>query len=363
MHNDVEKFVCHVNIATVHADVKFSLPHCTMNRFAEEGSSPVNSNTPSSTLVANIPTSTILPRKTDTKERVKKDKKEMPSVVAGAVAGALSRTAMAPVERIKLLLQLQGSLHNKKYESRNAWTIARNIVEEQGFLAFWRGNTPSVLRQAGSAGLSFMFLDFYKSIAASGDLPAPWWKSFLSGGLAGGTATTILYPIEFLRTRLAMDIGSGATRQYSGMGDILVKTVRTDGVSGLYQGYGVALGGVFVYRALHLGGYDLCKRELLSRKRDTPSKQLSLAERFVVAQAVSLVAGTICYPIDSVRRRMMMQAGMSPTERLYTNSWHCFRAILAKEGLGGFYLGIGPNLVRSFGGALLLVAYDFCKEL
>eukprot|EP01083_Nonionella_stella_P010282 29338_1 len=93
------------------------------------------------------------------------------------------------------------------------------------------------------------------------------------------------------------------------------------------------------------------------------SASMTMGERFAVAQTVSVVAGTICYPIDSVRRRLMMQAGHPVDMRKYSNSIHAFRLIFAEEGLRGFYLGIGPNLIRSFGGALLLVTYDVFKGM
>ncbi len=193
-------------------------------------------------------------------------------------------------------------------------------------------------------------------------------SSFLSGGLAGGTVTTVLYPVEFLRTRLAMDIGHCVnSRLYpNGMRDVFMSTLRSDGIRGLYQGYGIALSGVVVYRALHLGGYDALKTEILFRRSNdmnSKSSSLTLGERFMAAQIVSILAGTICYPIDSVRRRLMMQAGQPLEQRLYRNSIHAFWRIQMEEGIRGFYLGIGPNLMRSLGGALLLVSYDVFKGL
>lgn len=252
-----------------------------------------------------------------------------------------------------------------------------------------KGNAPNMIRQAGGTALNFMLMDWYKIaigpiMTSSLTLPSrrtpearkrrrSLLSSFLSGGLAGGTATTVLYPIDFIRTRLAMDIGATeATRQYPrGMRDVFCNILKTDGIYGLYQGYGVALCGVILYRALHLGGYDACKNELSNYRRlqknfsneDSVTPILTFGDRFVVAQIVSIVAGTLCYPIDSVRRRMMMQAGNVQENRLYSNSMHAFRRIWIEEGIRGFYLGIRPNLVRSFGGALLLVAYDTFKGM
>jgi solute carrier family 25 (mitochondrial adenine nucleotide translocator), member 4/5/6/31 len=315
--------------------------------------------------------------------------------VAGAGAGAISRTMLAPIERIKLLKQLQGSLKDSNIHQLSAIDVARKIFKEEGVLSFWRGNIPNVIRVAGGQALNFTCMDYYKRAAvapiieeifiipSSSESSAVQQQqmverrrrivtSFVSGGLAGATATTLLYPIEFLRTRLAMDMGNDSRtnmtaqhRQYTGMRDVLYSIVKSDGIFGLYQGYGVALVGGVVYRVLHLGGYDACKTEILYQKNrllqsqnSIPNAELSWGERFLSAQFISLLSGTITYPFDSVRRRMMMQAGVSINDRLYINSIYCARIVWSTEGLRGFYLGLGPNLVRSIGGAIVLVGYD-----
>jgi solute carrier family 25 (mitochondrial adenine nucleotide translocator), member 4/5/6/31 len=311
----------------------------------------------------------------ETSERQRKIPKWQ-DALAGAVSGAISKTAMAPVERVKLLMQLQGSVQGMS--GKSPLGVASHVYKSEGFIAFWRGNWPNVLRTAGQAGLNFSFMDFFKSIASSDTVEAVMLQhrhtnnenvkrrrqlatSFVAGGLAGATSTTVLYPTEYLRTRLAMDQGSSLQmREYRSMSDVIVKTVRTDGVLGLYQGFGIAVWGSILYRLLYLGGYDGIKREYIRYKEGCGST-MTFGERFIIAQSVALVAGTICYPIDSVRRRLMMQAGKPLDERLYFGSIHCFRVVWSKEGLRGFYLGLTPNLVRSIGGALMLVVYDGIK--
>eukprot|EP00592_Proboscia_alata_P016245 CAMPEP_0194393172 /NCGR_PEP_ID=MMETSP0174-20130528/123151_1 /TAXON_ID=216777 /ORGANISM="Proboscia alata, Strain PI-D3" /LENGTH=318 /DNA_ID=CAMNT_0039188829 /DNA_START=375 /DNA_END=1331 /DNA_ORIENTATION=+ len=316
---------------------------------------------------------------------------------------------MAPIERVKLLLQLypstsstpiitpqcppltqQLSRHPRSQRQiLGAVDTMRYIYQTEGLGSFWRGNGPNVLRQGSSSAVNFMLMDEYKRavlplLNLTLDRPSKvdqtlrikrrkMMGSFLAGGLAGGTVTTLLYPLEFLRTRLAMDTGVNTTgvlqnRLYpGGMRDVLTSVVNSDGVRGLYQGYGIAVAGVVLYRALHLGGYDAVKTELSSRKpqddHDAAATNLSWGERFLAAQIVSLVAGTICYPIDTVRRRLMMQAGVPHSERLYTNSREALTVIRKNDGMVGFYRGIGVNWIRSFGGAVLLVGYDACKEL
>jgi solute carrier family 25 (mitochondrial adenine nucleotide translocator), member 4/5/6/31 len=204
-------------------------------------------------------------------------------------------------------------------------------------------------------------------------------SSVISGGLTGATATTILYPLEFARTRLAVDTyyynnnnesnnriktTTGRTR------NILLSIYQQDGIRGLYQGYGIAVAGGIFYRILHLGGYDIMKNEILHYKTikkqvsndDTIIIKVTWIERLCIAQFISIVAGTLSYPLDSIRRRLMMQAGRSIDQRQYTSAYNCIITIYQQEGIRGFYLGIGPNLLRSIGGALLLFGYDTVRS-
>jgi solute carrier family 25 (mitochondrial adenine nucleotide translocator), member 4/5/6/31 len=329
-------------------------------------------------------------------------------VAAGAGAGAFSRTITAPIERIKLILQLQHSIDHKnngatstavdssspaaknspkpKYQS--AWHLTKSIYMNEGIWSFWRGNLPSVLRVSGTAAINFTMMNYYKAavrpilnseyLTASSLTPDQLDRrrknvtSLVSSGLAGGTSTTLLYPVEFLRTRLAADRAKGkhtGNYQFQGMRHALTTILRSDGPKGLYQGYGVALFGGIFYRILTLGGYDILKSEterrnihLQQQQQSTASTDLSWGQRFVIAQTISLGAGTLSYPLDSVRRRLMMQAGKPYSQRLYRNSMHCFFLVAKTEGIRGFYLGLGPNILRSVSGALLLVTYDAFRQ-
>mmetsp|Transcript_9497 Transcript_9497/g.14643 ORF Transcript_9497/g.14643 Transcript_9497/m.14643 type:complete len:178 (+) Transcript_9497:325-858(+) len=154
--------------------------------------------------------------------------------------------------------------------------------------------------------------------------------------------------------RLATDVGGKLVkRQYSGMVDAITRTAREEGVSALYRGFGVALVGVVTWRALYLGGYDVVKARFQGVDEDRP---LGVLEKYAAAQVVTTGAGCLIYPLDTTRRRMMMQAGRRDV--LYRSTGHCVQCILRTEGLAGFYKGLGANILRGVGGALLLVCYD-----
>jgi solute carrier family 25 (adenine nucleotide translocator) protein 4/5/6/31 len=274
----------------------------------------------------------------------------------GGVSAAISKTAVAPIERVKLLLQTQDASTqikgNMKY--KGIVDVFVRVPKEEGFAAFWRGNLANVIRYFPTQALNFAFKDTYKKIFCPYDPKKEFWKFFAgnlaSGGAAGATSLMFVYPLDFARTRLAADVGKGPeTRQFNGLVDCLGKIYKSDGLAGLYRGFGISVLGIIVYRACYFGGYDTAKRSIL--KPDT-----HVVYKFMVAQVVTGISGLLSYPLDTVRRRLMMQSGRKDV--MYTGTFDCFRKIAANEGPKAFFKGALSNIIRGAGGSLVLVLYD-----
>lgn len=163
--------------------------------------------------------------------------------LVGGISAAISKTAVAPIERVKLLLQTQDA--NKKIQDGTAKKYTgivncfQRVVSEEGFTALYRGNLSNVIRYFPTQALNFSFNSTYKKIFCPYNSKKEPFKFFignlLSGGFAGATSLCVVYPLDFVRTRLAADIGKGATdRQFKGMNDCMAKIVKSDGVKGLY---------------------------------------------------------------------------------------------------------------------------------
>jgi solute carrier family 25 (adenine nucleotide translocator) protein 4/5/6/31 len=277
--------------------------------------------------------------------------------VLGGVSAAISKTAVAPIERIKLLLQTQDAnakiTSDKKYKGIVDCLV--RVPKEEGVSAFWRGNLANVIRYFPTQALNFAFKDTYKKIFCPFNPKTDFWKFFFgnlaSGGAAGATSLMVVYPLDFARTRLAADVGKGAAeRQFSGLTDCLGKIYRSDGLKGLYQGFGVSVLGIIIYRACYFGGYDTLKRVLFS------DGKTSILFKFLVAQIVTGVSGLVSYPLDTVRRRLMMQSGRKDV--MYTGTFDCFRKVYQKEGGRAFFKGALSNILRGMGASLVLVLYD-----
>jgi len=284
-------------------------------------------------------------------------------LAAGGVAAAISKTAVAPIERVKLLLQVQAA--SKQIAAADQYTGIVNcfarVTKEQGFFSLWRGNLANVIRYFPTQALNFAFKDKYKRIFLDGvDKRKQFWRYFAgnlaSGGAAGATSLCFVYPLDFARTRLAADVGKAAgDREFTGLGNCLSKIYKSDGMLGLYRGFGVSVQGIIIYRAAYFGFYDTAKGMLPARF------QRNIIISWMVAQTVTTCSGIISYPFDTVRRRMMMQSGRK--DIMYKNTIDCWRKIAQNEGGRAFFKGAFSNVLRGTGGALVLVLYDEIKAL
>jgi len=280
--------------------------------------------------------------------------------LAGGTAAGISKTLVAPIERVKLIIQTQDA--NPKIASGEvaryngiADTFTR-VSKEQGVGALWRGNMANVIRYFPTQAFNFAFKDFFKSIFPKYNQKKEFWSWFgvnmASGGLAGASSLLIVYPLDFARTRLGADVGKGADREFTGLVDCISKTAKRGGALALYQGFGISVAGIIVYRGAYFGFYDSAIGVL---------KPSNVVYKFCIAQVVVAASGIASYPFDTVRRRLMMQSGAK--EKLYSGTMDCFVQIAKKEGMSAFFKGAGANILRGAGGALVLVGYDKIKEL
>jgi solute carrier family 25 (mitochondrial adenine nucleotide translocator), member 4/5/6/31 len=124
-----------------------------------------------------------------------------------------------------------------------------------------------------------------------------------SGGAAGATSLLFVYPLDFARTRLAMDVKKGA-REFNGLVDCLTKVAAADGPQGLYRGFGISVVGIIAYRAAYFGCFDTGNAIFFGKGGID-----NFFIKWGFAQIVTVGAGILSYPLDTVRRRLMMQSG------------------------------------------------------
>lgn len=289
----------------------------------------------------------------------KKEKNFVVDFLVGGISAAVSKTVVAPIERVKLLLQVQDANPNIPKEMRynGIGDCFSRVIKEQGFGSLWRGNLANVVRYFPTQALNFACKDFYKKTLCPYNPKTQPGMFFIgncaSGGAAGATSLTVVYPLDFARTRLAADVGSGKEREFNGLVDCLKKSAAKDGVAGLYRGFGISVVGIIAYRASYFGMFDTGKVMLFE-----DIKKANFFAMWAFAQVVTVSAGIVSYPLDTVRRRLMMTAGKTGKDKLYDGTMDCFAKIYKNEGGAAFFKGCLSNVIRGTGGALVLVFYD-----
>ena len=276
--------------------------------------------------------------------------------LTGGVSAAVSKTCVAPIERVKLLLQVQDASEfiAEEMKYRGIGDCFKRVLREQGLVSFWRGNLANVIRYFPTQALNFAFKDTYKKIFNPYNPKTEWTKFFIgncmSGGAAGATSLLFVYPLDFARTRLAADVGKGSDREFKGITDCVMKIFQKDGPIGLYRGFGISVIGIIFYRAAYFGIFDTGKPALFP-----DAKKANIFAMWAFAQTVTVGASFISYPLDTVRRRLMMQSGRA--DMMYNGTIDCFKKIAAQEGPSAFFKGALSNCIRGTGGALVLVFY------
>ncbi|CAI2376208.1 unnamed protein product [Moneuplotes crassus] len=281
---------------------------------------------------------------------------------AGGVAALLSKTLVAPIERVKILLQVQGSIKRTHPENhyKGILDCFYTITTEQGYLSLWRGNLANIYRYFPTQALNFACKEKYKQYLNPYDKekqPAKFfYGNIISGSAAGATSLLIVYPLDFARTRLAADCGIHSQRQFSSLSNCIQTIYSKEQLRGLYRGIRVSLLGIVVYRGAYFGLYDTGYAILFQNKEDRTFTKL-----WAFAQVTTLLACKIAYPLDTIRRRLMMQSGVK--NKMYHSTYEYLCQIHAKEGILGFFKGGASNTLRSIGGALALVFYSKIKSL
>jgi len=273
------------------------------------------------------------------------------------VSAVGSKTCAAPIERVKLMIQNQDEMIKAGRLAKPYGGIADCfgiVLREEGFPAYWRGNFTNCLRYFPTQALNFSFKPEFKRMfkpAKTDSYVVTTSKNIAAGGCAGFCSLCFVFSLDYARTRLSADAksaGKGGERQFSGLIDVYRKTFAADGIAGLYRGFVLSSVGIFIYRGLYFGIYDTVKPLALG---DDAGFLVSFALGFGVTNFASFLA----YPIDTIRRRMMMKSGEAVK---YNGSLDCATQILRNEGFTSFFKGAGANILRACAGAGVLSGFD-----
>lgn len=259
-------------------------------------------------------------------------------LLAGAFAGTVSRTCTAPLDRLKVFLQVRGA------EFASLKFCFNQLLKDGGWPSLWRGNGINVLKIAPETAIKFMVYEKAKrKIKGNSDVELTWPQRFIAGAFAGAFSQTVIYPMEVLKTRLVL----GQTGDHRGIWHCAQKILILEGVKGFYRGYLPNLIGIIPYAGIDLAVYEKLKRAYLRYHMNDPNRKLPKNEAPTYVSSICGAISSSCgqllsYPLALVRTRL--QATTSSDNSVSMTI--LFKQIYDKEGLRGFYRGILPNFMK-----------------
>ena len=302
-------------------------------------------------------------------------------MICGGLAGCIAKTATNPLERIKMLSQT--GEHGLKQTS--VLSLYRNIIKNEGVIGLWAGNGANMLRIFPAKAIVFSTNDMYRALfqralstlsenddnknnnASNPQNPQtqklPTALSFLSGGLAGMTASACTYPLDFARGRISGKLASRDSngvvkKDYKGIISTIRLTVQEEGFGALYKGVKPTLIGALPYEGIKFGTVGL----LDSLFPESSFSASPVIRKMIFGGLGGVAAGAITYPNATVRRLLQLQ-GSRGTETQYSGYWDCVRKTYRAEGLSRFYRGAAINIIRMApNSAVQFGAYEILKE-
>ncbi|KAE9586965.1 hypothetical protein Lal_00004593 [Lupinus albus] len=284
------------------------------------------------------------------KLKIKVKNPSLRRLFSGAIAGALSRTAVAPLETIRTHLMVGSSGHSTT-------EVFNNIINTDGWKGLFRGNFVNVIRVAPSKAIELFAYDTVnKNLSAKpGEQPKlPIPASLIAGACAGVSSTICTYPLELLKTRLTIQRGV-----YDGLLDAFLKIIREEGPAELYRGLAPSLIGVIPYAATNYFAYDTLRK---AYRKAFKQEKIGNIETLLIGSAAGAISSTATFPLEVARKHM--QVGALSGRQVYKNVIHALSSILEQEGVQGLYRGLGPSCMKLVPAAgISFMCYEACKRI
>ncbi|KAL2123234.1 hypothetical protein VTJ04DRAFT_3689 [Mycothermus thermophilus] len=306
---------------------------------------------------------------TSQKDHLKDEGSRLQTTAAGATAGLIARFVIAPLDVVKIRLQLQTHSLSDPLSTRNlhggpiykgTLPTMRQIVRQEGLTALWKGNVPAELLYICYGAVQFTT---YRSTTlllhtllgsdpsnpnkqeSKHPLLRPAAESFIAGAAGGAAATAATYPLDLLRTRFA---AQGNDRVYTSLVFAIRQIARDEGPRGFFRGLGPGLAQIIPYMGFFFAAYETL-RPILSDHWALPFSSGTA----VAGTIASVAAKTGTFPLDLVRKRIQVQG---PTRGRYVHKnipeygggmVRTVRTILRNEGIRGLYRGLTVSLVKA----------------
>ncbi|GLC40043.1 hypothetical protein PLESTB_001517000 [Pleodorina starrii] len=312
------------------------------------------------------------------------EKNQWNNMIAGGMAGSVAVLFLHPFDVIKTRLQVQDGAALAVPQYKNALDAARNVVAQEGWKSLYKGLTPALI----GSGVSWAaYFAIYEAVKAwhcrwqQRDRLSPVWN-MASAAQAGAMVCLLTNPIWLVKTRLqlqrlpltsaaagAVGAAAGAAGRrivpYNGFLDAMIRIGREEGLRGYYKGLGPSLVLQTTHGAVQFAVYDELKyvASRFGRSSDEADRQLGSGELSLFAASSKLTASVTTYPSQVVRSRLQQRMDDGRT-LVYNSASQVVRVTWQREGLRGFYKGLGPALLRVMPqSAVTLLAYEHILRL
>mmetsp|Transcript_29048 Transcript_29048/g.57024 ORF Transcript_29048/g.57024 Transcript_29048/m.57024 type:complete len:395 (-) Transcript_29048:151-1335(-) len=279
-------------------------------------------------------------------------------LACGGIAGAVARTSVAPIDRVKILMQTQHiQLKGEKKYTGIRQTL-QTILQEEGVKRLWRGNMTNMVRVIPYSATQFATYDFFKaylvgctsSMGFEQNDSSAVLQRLCSGAMAGMAATTVTHPLDVIRLRLSVE------KELKSAFDAGRQIMLEGGVRSFYKGYVPTLLSLSPFIAINFAAFDWLKK--LYNPSEDPSVKIPVPVTLVLGGAAGMFAQSLCFPLDTVRRRMQLK-GVT-----YPSTADAFYTIIKTEGPRGFYHGMTANAIKIIpNNAIRFLVYDTLKGI
>ncbi|KAK6119616.1 hypothetical protein DH2020_046639 [Rehmannia glutinosa] len=307
--------------------------------------------------------------------KVKISNPSLRRLISGGIAGAVSRTAVAPLETIRTHLMVGSSGHSTT-------EVFQNIMQTEGWPGLFRGNFVNVIRVAPSKAIELFVYDTVNKNLSSkaGEQPKlPIPPSLVAGACAGVSSTLVTYPLELVKTRLTIQVNLNpschlfpisakfillayfhdAERRLQWFARRFCQNIARGWARELYRGLTPSLIGVIPYAATNYCACDTLRK--LYRKIFKQEK-IGNVETLLIGSAAGAISSTATFPLEVARKHM--QVGAVSGRQVYNNVLHALASILEREGMQGLYKGLGPSCLKLVPAAgISFMCYEAMKRI
>jgi len=276
-----------------------------------------------------------MPQSQDEHGNLTNTQKIVTSLLAGACAGAVAKTTIAPLDRAKINFQVRAD----KFSYRKCFKFLKESYRNEGFRSWYRGNSANLVRVIPSAAINFSAHEQWKRILRTDKDGKTPGRRFISGSLAGATSATLTYPLDLARARMAVTNKT----VYNNLFSVFLSILRNEGVTALYRGALLSIIGVLPYSGFVFFTYESLKHIRLDYYSHRP---INKAERMLFGAIAGLVGQTASYPFDVIRRRLQTAAVIRPNEASM-GALATAKKIIREEGIiRGLYKGVSMNWLK-----------------